>query len=88
MEHLDRNIRGLSIIGVIAGSILIFSAVSMFILEEYAPYLMILAVGCGIIVNLVLSVLSFLRKQMVRSVCGIAVVLLLGAVFLMQILIL
>lgn len=82
----ERLIKGLEMLGAAAAVLLILAAAGAFLVPNITEYLMALAVGCGIVVNAVLTVLGFYRKQTVRSVIFLMLTLLLIAVFIMQLL--
>lgn len=88
MKDFEKSVRGLELMGMIAGILLILAAVGVFFSGAFAPHFMTLAVGCGIVVNIVLTVLTFLKRQPVRGVFFLVLALMLTAVFIMQILIL
>lgn len=81
----EKAVKGLEILGAVAGALLILAAIGAFLFENVTPHLMALAVGCGIIVNAVLLVLGFHKRQVVRGVIFALITLLLIAVFIMQI---
>lgn len=85
MKDYDRALRGLERTGVIAGVLLILSSAAAFFFDELSPHLMALAVGCGIVVNAVLMICSFLKNRIVRSALFLAVTLMLTVVFALQI---
>lgn len=82
----EKLIKRLETLGAAAAILLILAAAGAFLVPNITEHLMALAVGCGIVVNAVLTVLGFYRKQTVRSVIFLVLTLLLIAVFIMQLL--
>ena len=78
--------KGLESLGAAAAILLILATLGAFLLPDIASPLMALTVGCGIVVNAVLTVLGFYRKQTVRSVIYLVATLILLVVFVLQIL--
>ncbi len=78
-------IKWLEALGACAGAILILAAIGVFLLEDIMQQLMILAVGCGIVINAVWMILSFHKNKVVRSILFLVFTLILIAVFIIQI---
>lgn len=69
-----------------AGILLIASAVGMFLSGAAAAGFMAAAVGCGVVMNMALAILAFIRKQPARGIVFQTLSLMLTAIFVMQIL--
>ena len=82
----EKIMKGLESLGAAAAILLILATLGAFLLPDIASLLMALTVGCGIVVNAVLTVLGCYRKQTVRSVIYLVATLILLVVFVLQIL--
>lgn len=84
----EKVIQGLEFTGAVAALILIAAVVLAFIVLDFTPHFMALAVGCGIVVNAVLMVLAFVKNHIMRGVATGVITVFLIVVFVFQILIL
>ena len=88
MKNCDKSVRGLMIVGCIAGGLLILAGIGVFLSVAATPYLMALAVGCGMVVNAVLAFFSLLGHHKACCVVFLAIVLALAALFIRQLVLL
>ena len=81
----EKMIKRLELLGASAGVLLILAAIGVFVLEDITQQLMILAVGCGMVLNAVLMILNFHKGKRVSSLFLLVFVLILTVVFIIQV---